>query len=271
MKQIIALLSISFFAVTVGVAQEGTIFTQEGLATWYGEAYRGQPTASGEVFDPDALTAAHPILPFGTLLRVTNIKNQRQVVVRVNDRGPFVSSRIIDLSQAAAQQLGLPQTGVADVIIESLTPVSINPVQLVTEIPAPELQPRTPVQPAPSTAQSAPSTAQPDPSAVSPTPAAQAQQAPQRTAAEVKPAMPPLGTNKRYRLQIGSFRVARNAVSTFDRLKTVGLNPAYEKFDSNENSYYRVVLAGIRAEDVAGIAEKLATAGFYEVLIREER
>jgi len=81
-------------------------FFQEGLAVWYGPGFHGRRTASGEVYDMHTLTAAHPTLPFGTRVRVTNLKNGRSVVVRVNDRGPFGGRYIIDLSYAAAKAIG---------------------------------------------------------------------------------------------------------------------------------------------------------------------
>ncbi|WP_117238503.1 septal ring lytic transglycosylase RlpA family protein [Thermus sediminis] len=81
-------------------------FLQEGLAVWYGPGFHGRRTASGEVYDQNALTAAHPSLPFGTRVRVTNPKNGRSVVVRINDRGPFGGRYIIDLSYAAAKAIG---------------------------------------------------------------------------------------------------------------------------------------------------------------------
>jgi rare lipoprotein A len=79
---------------------------QEGLAVWYGPGFHGKRTASGEIYDMHALTAAHPSLPFGTRVRVTNLKNGRSVVVRINDRGPFGGRYIIDLSYAAAKAIG---------------------------------------------------------------------------------------------------------------------------------------------------------------------
>jgi rare lipoprotein A len=81
-------------------------FFQEGLAVWYGPGFHGKRTASGEIYDMHALTAAHPTLPFGTWVRVTNPKNGRSVVVRINDRGPFGGRYIIDLSYAAAKAIG---------------------------------------------------------------------------------------------------------------------------------------------------------------------
>jgi peptidoglycan lytic transglycosylase len=93
---------------------EPVIF-EEGIASWYGRAFDGRPTASGEIFDSSALTAAHRRLPFGTLVRVVNVESGDEVVVRINDRGPHVSGRIIDVSRAAADSLGMVRAGTADV------------------------------------------------------------------------------------------------------------------------------------------------------------
>jgi rare lipoprotein A len=87
-------------------------------ASWYGDEWQGRPTASGELFDMHDLTAAHPTLPFGTKLHVTNLRNGRSVTVRVNDRGPAVRGRGIDLSYAAARALGAVHRGVVPVRIE---------------------------------------------------------------------------------------------------------------------------------------------------------
>lgn len=88
-----------------------------GVASWYGEEFAGRTTANGEIFDPSGLTAAHRTLPFGTILDITNPKTQQTVRVRVNDRGPFIGGRIIDLSYAAAQQIGLIEPGIGEVDI----------------------------------------------------------------------------------------------------------------------------------------------------------
>jgi rare lipoprotein A len=89
-----------------------------GTASWYGAAFAGRPTASGEIFDPRRLTAAHKTLPLGSIVRVTNLDNGRSTVVRVNDRGPFARGRVLDCSEAAARSLGFRQRGVARVAIE---------------------------------------------------------------------------------------------------------------------------------------------------------
>jgi rare lipoprotein A len=90
----------------------------EGIASWYGGKFQGRLTANGEIFDTNQLTAAHKTLPFGTLVRVLNPANDTSVVVRINDRGPFVDGRVIDLSRAAAEKIGLSAAGVAPVIVE---------------------------------------------------------------------------------------------------------------------------------------------------------
>lgn len=111
-------LGLGFLAALVlsGVAAAGPpagAFTETGVASWYGEAFHGKKTASGEFFDMHAMTAAHKSLPFGTLVTVTSIADGRSVVVRINDRGPFVAGRIIDLSKAAAVSIGLDRSGTA--------------------------------------------------------------------------------------------------------------------------------------------------------------
>ncbi len=91
---------------------------QTGLASWYGAQHQGKQTASGTVFDQAGLTAAHPTLPFGSKIKVTNLANGRSVQVEITDRGPFAESRIIDLSQAAAKALGMIDSGTATVRLE---------------------------------------------------------------------------------------------------------------------------------------------------------
>ena len=97
-------------------------FRQRGIASWYGRRFNGQPTSSGERYDMYAMTAAHPVLPIPSYARVTNLANGRSVVVRINDRGPFHSGRIIDLSYAAAHRLGYAGAGSALVEVDSIVP-----------------------------------------------------------------------------------------------------------------------------------------------------
>jgi rare lipoprotein A len=95
-------------------------FSQTGLASYYADKFDGRTTANGEIFSQNKFTAAHKTLPFGTKLKVTNIKNGKSVVVTVNDRGPYADGRIIDLSKAAAAELGMLNSGVAEVKIETI-------------------------------------------------------------------------------------------------------------------------------------------------------
>ena len=114
------------------------VYKSNAQASYYAEKYHGRKTANGETFNMYAMTCAHKTLPFGTILRVTNLKNNKTVDVRVNDRGPFVKGREIDVSKAAAQKLGMIKTGTANVRIEiveksSLVQVSKeNPVKTVS-------------------------------------------------------------------------------------------------------------------------------------------
>ncbi len=89
-----------------------------GRASWYGAGFQGLKTANGEIFDLNAMTAAHPFLPFNTLVSVKNLKNSKEVIVRINDRGPFTPGRIIDLSQAAAEALAMIRAGVVEVRVK---------------------------------------------------------------------------------------------------------------------------------------------------------
>ncbi len=95
-------------------------FKEEGKATWYGAYHQGRRTASGEKFDKNKLTAAHKTLPLGTKVKVTNLDNGKTVTVKINDRGPFSGSHIIDLAQAAAKIIGMEKAGVAKVKIEAI-------------------------------------------------------------------------------------------------------------------------------------------------------
>jgi len=100
-------------------------YQQKGIASWYGKRFHGNPTSSGERYDMYKMTAAHPILPIPSFARVTNISNGRSVVVRINDRGPFHSNRIIDLSYAAAYKLGYVAAGSTRVLVEQIVPGSV--------------------------------------------------------------------------------------------------------------------------------------------------
>ena len=114
-------------------------YREQGMASWYGRKFHGQRTSTGEVYDMFAMTAAHPTLPLPSYARVTSVATGRSVVVRVNDRGPFLHGRIVDLSYAAAHRLGIAQRGSGEVVVESVLPggatvASVSP-PLVAPVP----------------------------------------------------------------------------------------------------------------------------------------
>jgi len=110
-------------------------YKETGVASWYGRRYHGQKTSTGEVYDMYGMTAAHPILAIPSYVRVTNLKNSKSVVVRVNDRGPFHSDRLIDLSYTAAYKLGVLAGGSTPVLVESIDPAKqAAPIQLAQKV-----------------------------------------------------------------------------------------------------------------------------------------
>ena len=187
-------------------------YDRVGTASWYGEDFEGLPTANGEIFDKDQITAAHPTLPLPSLVRVTNLENGRSLTLRVNDRGPFVGDRLIDLSQAAARKLGYEGRGLARVRVTFLqlaeargTPprpvatASSRPVRPVSPVAAtaPEPPRERPVQMA---------------SVVAPTPA---------------PPTCPVGPHY---VQVGAFAetdTMRAAMATVGRLWPVRIEPTF--------------------------------------------
>jgi rare lipoprotein A len=262
MKRISLLFSLALAAAVVQNAGAqtrqipgGETFRQEGIASWYGPEFDGRPTASGETFNSTLFTAAHPSLPFGTVLTVTNRHNNKKVSVRVNDRGPFVAARIIDVSKAAAEQLDMIATGTAPVTVESAGEISAAPAKT----PAPAAVPGVVDLPAAAAVPAAAGPAGMEAAAPSP--------AESRPAAAVMKSSVPLVQDKAYRLQVGAYKVAGNAVAAFEKLKNAGLNPAYER----SGEYFRVVLSGIRGEEMLSTAEKIGAAGFREALVRVER
>ncbi len=180
--------------------------TQRGKASWYGTKYHGRNTSCGEPYDMYAMTAAHPTIPLPAYMRVTNLANQRSVVVRVNDRGPFKDNRIIDLSYVAAVKLGVANAGTADVEVTLLdprdpaagVPVEVTPLTEPSTLQAQAL----PLQPVPQTAMLA--AAAPPPAADAPLPAAPA---PGLASGGTPPALASTG----YFLQIGAYSDRGNA------------------------------------------------------------
>src|SRR4030065_2856669 len=95
-------------------------YVERGIASWYGEDFYGKPTSSGEIYNMFDLTAAHKLMPLGTVAKITNLENDQSVVVKINDRGPFVEGRMIDLSYSAAREIGMAEKGLSRVEIKVL-------------------------------------------------------------------------------------------------------------------------------------------------------
>ncbi|WP_219116439.1 septal ring lytic transglycosylase RlpA family protein [Janthinobacterium sp. UMAB-56] len=112
-------------------------FTQKGTGTWYGKKFHGQRTSSGEIYDMYKMTAAHPTLPIPSYARVTSIDSGEQVIVRINDRGPFHATRVIDVSYTAALKLGFLRKGSHQVVVERLLPADIDAILAARAAPKP--------------------------------------------------------------------------------------------------------------------------------------
>jgi rare lipoprotein A len=178
-------------------------YKARGVASWYGRRYHGKPTSSGEIYDMYAMSAAHTVLPIPSYVRVTNVSNGKSVVVRVNDRGPFIDNRLIDLSYTAAYKLGILGGGSGMVEVESIVPGAAAPAAEPTAAAAPAPQPAVAV------IDNTPVTAVPLPPPV-PVPSVPAPTAPAAT---------PQATIAGTYLQFGAFGVRANAESALARLQ----------------------------------------------------
>lgn len=120
-------------------------YRRQGTASWYGRKFHGQRTSSGEIYDMFALTAAHPTLPIPSYARITHLGTGRSTIVRINDRGPFHSGRLMDVSYAAAHRLGFVEDAIANIEVEAIVP----PAAVIAEAAAPPLEPPRPATPVP--------------------------------------------------------------------------------------------------------------------------
>ncbi len=230
---------------------EDYAYVQEGIASWYGQDFHGKKTANGEKYDMNAVTAAHPTLPMPSVVRVTNLDNGRQLNVRVNDRGPFHSSRIIDVSRRAAQLLGFYDVGTAHVRVEIDATESINlknqalkdhPPEMPRVVAAPResitsmsLAPvtATPADTAPKPAAPPKTAAKPPalkPSTLKPVP-----KQPEPRIARADPGQQPLG----YFIQAGAFSDPANAQRLEEQLTVLG-PVVIEPVTVNSGQIYRV-------------------------------
>lgn len=199
---------------------------EEGMASWYGEKFHGRRTSSGEPYDMYALTAAHKELPIPAYVRVTRLDNDRSVIVRVNDRGPFAPDRIIDLSYAAAQRLDMVDTGTAPVRIEVLRGDTATAEASDPSEPATNRQSATPV------ASTRAAAAEPQPASRLPGQVTEADNA------------------GRYFVQVGAFARRENADRLGRDLREAGLGPVrIQSGDDPDRQLYRVRLGPLDSEE----------------------
>ncbi|HEY2781923.1 MAG TPA: septal ring lytic transglycosylase RlpA family protein [Steroidobacteraceae bacterium] len=218
-------------------------YVERGVASWYGPGFHKVRTSTGEPYDMYGMTAAHKTLPLPAYVRVTNLQNGRSIVVRVNDRGPFVGNRIIDLSYTAAAKLDMLRNGTAMVEVRSLEPVSAG-TPLVAQTAAPATAPATAPAAAPLTATPLTSTAEAPPS-----PPASASASPPSSgpAADVSTVAVP----RALYIQAGAFSDPRNAERLVERLRGGG----YGKVFVRDNEIAGRRMYRVRIGPVPDVAE----------------
>lgn len=231
--------------------QSGQKFTQTGTASYYAGKFHGRKTANGEIYDSKKLTAAHRTLKFGSMVRVTNLKNNKSVIVRINDRGPFAHSRIIDLSQVAAQEIGMLKTGTAKVKIEL---VGENGKLFETEKPAEVKK------------DSAFANNNPTPNPSTTIPKNEEHKTPTDTGFVTGNTYSMWGTLKKPKgigVQVGSYGDLENAKDLCKDLQKAGITETYIQVGWNEKRIYRV-LVGAFDDEQAGQKqlEMVRKAGF---------
>ena len=247
-------------------------YDETGIASWYGDAFNMKATADGEVFDMAQFSAAHTTLPLPSMVEVTNLDNGRKLTVRVNDRGPFVGGRIIDLSHAAAQELGYDRAGTAHVRVRYLGPAPLaGPEAGIRYAKA------TPPRPASdrSAAAAAPAQfAERGPYEVAPLPPPEpivvANLAPPPGATSRAAAAAPLASTDpggAFRIQAGAFSDQDNARRAAARLASAG-SATVEPFEKGGTTLYRVTLPGTSDEAEAyALRDKVAGIGFADARV----
>ncbi|MCP4328868.1 MAG: septal ring lytic transglycosylase RlpA family protein [Alphaproteobacteria bacterium] len=244
-------------------------YDEIGIASWYGEPFHGRATANGEIFDKDEISAAHTTLPMPSVVRVTNLENERILVVRVNDRGPFIPGRIIDLSKAAAEELGFRKNGTAKVRVQILTEESIALASAgqtivlseneraesvpTTSVSTESLPPPTALDTA-NTQSIAPPVATADSAAIIAFPTQQS-------------ASPNLINSTQMYVQAGSFLHYSNASALADRLTTMGPT-LITRTQLNGQSFYRVLLGPVYDATAANrLLARVVVAGQHDARI----
>jgi rare lipoprotein A len=216
-------------------------YRERGVASWYGPDFHGLKTATGERYDMFAMTAAHKTLPIPCYARVTNLSNGRSVVVRINDRGPFVSNRIIDLSYSAARSLDMVRNGTAFVEVETLMPAATG---AGAELPV--------TTPAAAAAGAGPSSVPPI-----------TEPLPQPAAAPEPAAAAPPSVASRFYIQVGAFSQAENARRAAQKLRAAGLEHVMTLAPSPGQPLERVRIGPISSvQEFDQLVARLSSLGF---------
>jgi rare lipoprotein A len=288
------------------VPKEQPNYDQTGIASWYGDEFNMKPTANGEIFDMTALSAAHTTLPLPCIVEVTNLDNGRKLQVRVNDRGPFVGGRLIDLSHAAARELGYDRAGLAHVRVRYVGPAQLGGPDTglryaSNQVPTPSIKPPplrasvpTPAWPSPTIAPltGAALPALPMATALPAAPIAVASAAlpPLPSAAPAAPYVPPAvsapvqvasapppvqaaraapaaAASGVYRVQAGAFSDQANAQRVASQLGAAG-DATVEVVQRNGATLYRVVLQSTSDEGEAwALRDRVASYGFGDARV----
>lgn len=241
-------------------------YVERGVASWYGPDFHGRNTSSGERYDMYGMTAAHKTLPIPCYARITNLNNGRSIVVRINDRGPFVDNRIVDLSYAAATRLDIVRTGTAFVELRTVGPgestVVAAPLLVAVPAVAPALTPAPALPPAPPPA---PASA---PAPSSATAANTSQDAAQAAAAALPAAPVPVALY----IQVGAFADAGNAQRVVDRLQSAGVPHVFSVARADSSLQLRRVRVGpiTTVEEFDRLAAQLATLGYPEARLAND-
>lgn len=258
------------------VPREQPNYDQRGIASWYGDQFHMKATANGETFDMNTLSAAHTTLPLPSMVEVTNLDNGRKLVVRVNDRGPFVDNRIIDLSREAARQLGYDRAGLANVRVRYVGPAPLlGPADGLRYAQAKPLPTRTPAAPAPPFADSTPPRAmaavsrpadEVGVSSLPPITGSAISDAPIAGPAVVASAPAPAVLSG-LRIQAGAFSSEANAQRAVARLSSAG-TASIVPLQRQGTTLYRVVLPAPGDEAAAyALRDRVAEIGFSDARV----
>ncbi|USQ98419.1 septal ring lytic transglycosylase RlpA family protein [Caulobacter sp. RL271] len=242
-------------------------YSEVGIGSWYGEQFHNRRTANGETFDMDIPSAAHKTLPLPSLVEVTNLDNGQKMIVRVNDRGPFVGDRVIDLSKAAAEQLGYRRQGVARVRVKYIGPAPTSAFTAPRQYAQVQSSAPPPVRNAPRSfddikeptqrVQVLPQRSAPDPIWSPPPAPVQQASAPPVTPPERVPV--PAGA---YRVQAGSFSSRENAEKAMRQLSGAG-RTAIDTIERASGTLYRVtVLAGQDEGEAWSLRDRVESLGY---------